>query len=98
MEVYLCKTPEVSHETMTEVLEILNNGSKSLKFEFLPMQYNYEELPFLRKFRMNFNFSNESLWLKDKYIKELGPPLSWSEIFRTCNAVREKHQLEHEAL
>lgn len=96
MKIFLCKTPEVSPELMEEVLDILNCCPGELVFSYLPMEYDYEKLPFLKYFEWNVNYAIASKYRKQDFIQELGPPLSWREFFWVCDAVREHHELAEE--
>lgn len=98
MTVYICKSPEVDDEFVQEVLSVLNNGSQILKFKFLPLNYDFEAMPFLKYFGWNVTFDILSEQKKQHYMKELGPPLSWREFFMLSDFARKEYQLEKNAL
>ena len=98
MKIYLCQTPEVSSELTDQVLEIVNCCNGPLQFELLPLTYDFERHEFLQYFHYNVNFIIDSTYKKQDYIRELGPPLSWRELFAVCDTSREQHDLNENDL
>lgn len=96
MNIHLIKTPEYSAEEFNDVYELLNSFNGPLNFSFSGYEFDKEEFPFLQKFYQDFKFEYESDTKKVDFIKALGIPLSWRELFSLCQKYRDVNNIPND--
>lgn len=95
MKIHLIRSPEYSIEDLTEVYGLLNSFKGPMKFEMNDHQFNKKDFYFLNyDLYPEHNFNFESDKKKKEFIKELGYPLSFEELFSLCDSFRKKKRIK----
>ncbi|HMQ67675.1 MAG TPA: hypothetical protein PKA90_07160 [Ignavibacteria bacterium] len=92
IKIHLIRSPEYSSEDLTEVYELLNSFKGPMNFEMNDHEFNKKDFYFLNYDlypRHNFKFDSDKK--KKEFIKELGYPLSFEELFSLCDSFRKEN-------
>lgn len=94
MKIHLICSPEYNIEDLKEVYELLNSFKGTMEFYMSEYEFNKMDFNFLNyELYPEHNFKFESDKRKKTFIKELGYPLSFEELFSLCDSFRRKRRI-----
>ncbi|MCB0728649.1 MAG: hypothetical protein KDD00_14395 [Ignavibacteriae bacterium] len=94
MKIHLIRSPEYSTEDLTKVYELLNSFKGPMKFEMNDHVFDKKDFYFLNyDLYPHHNFKFDSDKKKKTFIKELGYPLSFEELFSLCDSFRKRFRI-----
>jgi hypothetical protein len=94
MKIHLICSPEYNIEDLKEVYELLNSFKGTMEFYMSEYEFNKMDFNFLNyELYPEHNFKFESDKKKKTFIKELGYPLSFEELFSLCDSFRKKRRI-----